>query len=86
VLRGDAGIGKSALLDDARTEASDMWVLASVGVESETHLPYAGLHQLLRPVLGAVDGFQILRRGLSVEHSGSIQARQTNGSSSRQVS
>src|SRR5690242_1273839 len=55
VLRGDAGIGKSALLDDARAEASDMAVLASVGVESETHVPYAGLHQLLRPLLGSVD-------------------------------
>jgi ATP/maltotriose-dependent transcriptional regulator MalT len=51
VIRGEAGVGKSALLDDAREQASDMQVLACAGVESETALPFAALHQLLRPVL-----------------------------------
>ena len=51
VLRGQAGIGKSALLEEARAGAADMQVLACHGVESETRLPYAALHQLLRPVL-----------------------------------
>jgi hypothetical protein len=50
---GDPGIGKSALLgavqDAAR--AAGFRVLSAVGVESEAQLPFAGLHQILRPVL-----------------------------------
>jgi DNA-binding CsgD family transcriptional regulator len=56
VLRGQAGAGKSALLQDAVEQASDMQVLEARGVESEAELAFAGLHQLLRPVLGRVDG------------------------------
>jgi predicted ATPase len=55
VLRGQAGIGKSALLESARDLAPDMQVLACAGIESETRLPFAALHQLLRPVLGHLD-------------------------------
>jgi DNA-binding CsgD family transcriptional regulator len=51
VIRGEAGVGKSALLEDARERASDMRVLACAGVEAESALPFAALHQLLRPVL-----------------------------------
>ena len=51
VLRGPAGIGKSALLAQARAAAADMQVLACHGTESEARLPFAALHQLLRPVL-----------------------------------
>jgi DNA-binding CsgD family transcriptional regulator len=51
VLRGPAGIGKSALLEAARARAAGMRVLACHGTESEASLPYAALHQLLRPVL-----------------------------------
>jgi DNA-binding CsgD family transcriptional regulator len=53
VIRGDAGIGKSALLDAARRLASDrgMASLATAGVQSEANLAFAGLHQLLRPAL-----------------------------------
>jgi DNA-binding CsgD family transcriptional regulator len=56
VLRGQAGAGKSALLQDAVEQASDMQVLEARGVESEAELAFAGLHQLLRPVLSQVDG------------------------------
>ena len=52
VLRGEPGVGKSALLEDARERATDMRVLESRGVESEAELPFAALHQLVRPVLG----------------------------------
>jgi hypothetical protein len=55
VLRGEAGIGKTALLEDARDRATDMHVLRARGVESESELPFAGLHQLLRPALDHVD-------------------------------
>ena len=55
VLRGDPGIGKTALLAAASTAASSkgVSVLRTAGAQSETGLGFAGLHQLLRPVLGA---------------------------------
>jgi DNA-binding CsgD family transcriptional regulator len=54
VLRGEAGIGKSRLLSDIAQAARErgMSVLTTTGVQSEAHLPFAGLHQLLRPVRG----------------------------------
>jgi DNA-binding CsgD family transcriptional regulator len=55
VVRGEAGIGKSALLDHARAAAGDMRVLARTGVETESELPYAALHLLLRDVTGYAD-------------------------------
>lgn len=55
VLRGDPGVGKSALLRDARERAGDMQVLEARGVESESELPFAALHQLLRPALHHLD-------------------------------
>src|SRR5262249_11920150 len=57
VLIGDPGIGKSALLSAASEQArtSGFRVLAATGVQSEAQLPFAGLHQLLRPVLVSAD-------------------------------
>jgi AAA ATPase-like protein len=54
VLRGDPGIGKSRLLSDTVRAARErgMSVLTTAGVQSEAQLPFAGLHQLLRPVRG----------------------------------
>lgn len=53
VLRGEAGIGKSALLQHARDAAAALGigVESSVGVESETQFAFAGLHQLCAPLL-----------------------------------
>src|SRR5512132_745594 len=51
VLLGEPGIGKSALLDHAAGRADGMRVLRCVGLEAESELAFAGLHQLLRPVL-----------------------------------
>jgi DNA-binding CsgD family transcriptional regulator len=61
VVRGEAGVGKSALLDHAAGRAEGMTVLRAAGVESEAELPFAALHQLLRPVLelaGRLPGHQ----------------------------
>jgi hypothetical protein len=55
VLRGEAGIGKTALLDYLVASASDLTVLRAVGVESEMELAYAGLHQLCAPLADQVD-------------------------------
>ena len=51
VVRGEPGIGKSALVDYARQRAAPMAVLPAAGVEAESDLAFAGLHGLLRPVL-----------------------------------
>ena len=55
VLRGEPGIGKTALLGYAECSAGDMTVLRCAGVEAEHEFPFAGLHQLLRPCLGLMD-------------------------------
>src|SRR5204862_1892693 len=50
--RGQAGIGKTALLGAARGRASDMTVLAVRGLEAEAELPFAALRDLVEPLLG----------------------------------
>ncbi len=55
VIRGEAGIGKSALLEYAAERAGAATVLRARGIESEVELAFAGLHELLRPVLGELD-------------------------------
>lgn len=57
VVVGEAGIGKSALLQDATTNAAaaGMRVLQAAGVEAEREVPFGGLLQLLRPVLDHLD-------------------------------
>src|SRR6516165_7431258 len=52
VVRGEAGIGKSTLLGYAKQRAAPMRVLSAGGVQAESDLAFAGLHELLRPVLG----------------------------------
>jgi DNA-binding CsgD family transcriptional regulator len=58
VVRGEPGVGKTALLAAARALASarGVRVLMCAGVLVESDLPYSGLHQLLRPVLAAAGG------------------------------
>jgi DNA-binding CsgD family transcriptional regulator len=55
VLSGEAGIGKSALLEWAGKSAPDMTILRAVGVQSQTELPFAGLHQFCAPLLDLLD-------------------------------
>lgn len=64
VVRGEAGIGKSALLAEASRRARDsgMQVLSTTGVQSEAHLTFAGLHQLLQPLLVRIDELPVPHR------------------------
>jgi DNA-binding CsgD family transcriptional regulator len=55
VLRGEAGVGKSTLLEHALAEADGFTVLRGVGVESESQLAYAALHQILRPAFDRIE-------------------------------
>jgi len=55
VLRGGAGIGKTALLEYLIAAAPDLMVVRAVRVESEMELAYAGLHQLCGPLLGRLE-------------------------------
>ena len=55
VVRGEAGIGKSGLLQYAAHQALDMTVLAARGIEGEAELAFSGLFELLRPILPALD-------------------------------
>jgi DNA-binding CsgD family transcriptional regulator len=56
VLRGEAGVGKTELLDWAAGQADDMQVARVAGVQAEMGMGFAGLHQLLTPFLGGLDG------------------------------
>ena len=51
LIRGEAGIGKTALLDHVRAAASGFRVLDTVGIESEAEFTFAGLHRLCAPLL-----------------------------------
>ena len=55
VVRGEAGIGKSALLAYLAGAASDLTVVRAVGVESEMELAFASLHQLCAPMLDRLE-------------------------------
>jgi DNA-binding CsgD family transcriptional regulator/tetratricopeptide (TPR) repeat protein len=56
VVRGEAGVGKSALLDYLVKNASGCRVARAIGVEYEMEIAYAGLHQLCAPMLGLREG------------------------------
>ena len=55
VLRGDAGIGKTVLLEWAAGQAVDMQLARVAGIQAEMGLGFAGLHQLLVPFLAGLD-------------------------------
>ena len=55
VIRGEPGIGKTALLEYAAQQAGSMRLLAARGVEFEADVPFAGLSELLQPALGLLD-------------------------------
>src|SRR4051812_10582740 len=55
VIRGEAGIGKTALLRYTARHASGFRVAQVTGAEAEMELPYAGIHQLCAPLLDRLD-------------------------------
>ena len=76
VIRGEPGIGKSALLEDAVAAADGMTVLRARGVESESELSFAGLADLLAPV---VDQLDALPRAAARRARGRARARAAGG-------
>ena len=55
VLRGEPGVGKTALLDYMVEHASDCRIARAAGVQAEMELAFAALHQLLAPMLDRLD-------------------------------
>ena len=55
VVRGEAGVGKTALLDDMAGEAAGCRVVRAAGVQSEMQFAFAGLHHLLLPVMNHLE-------------------------------
>ena len=62
VLRGESGVGKTALLDYLLDRASDVHVAHIAGTELEMELAYAGLHQLCGPMLHHLEKLPIPQR------------------------
>jgi DNA-binding CsgD family transcriptional regulator len=74
LVRGEPGIGKSALLEYTAEAGGDMRLLSARGVESETEIAYAGLYELVRPLLERVDDLpepqsEALASALALRHS-----------------
>ena len=66
IVVGGPGVGKTALLDDTREAAQDMTRLTAAGAESESELPFASLHELIRPLLPLLSEIpQAQRRAVS---------------------
>jgi DNA-binding CsgD family transcriptional regulator len=62
VLRGEPGVGKTALLDELAGLAQDCRVVRVAGVQSEIELAFAGLHQLLAPMLDQLEQLPVPQR------------------------
>src|ERR1700733_12561395 len=75
VVRGDPGIGKTALVSQVTARADGFQVIRATGIEEESELPFAGLHLLLRPVLDRVSALpdvqaEALRGALGLAKAG----------------
>jgi DNA-binding CsgD family transcriptional regulator len=75
VLRGDPGIGKTALAGHLIGRADGFRVIRGAGIEEESELPFAGLHLLLRPALDRIDALpgvqaEALRGALGLAKAG----------------
>lgn len=83
VVRGEAGVGKSALLGEAVRSTSGMCVLRACGFESESDLPFGTLVQLLRPVEALLDAIparlaEVLKAALALGPTVPVAPLQTS--------
>ncbi len=78
VIRGEAGIGKSALVEYAATAAAGMRVVRGVGVESEAELAFGALHLLLYPYLDRLGGLPGPQEAALRAAFGQIEAPEAN--------
>jgi DNA-binding CsgD family transcriptional regulator len=62
VVRGEPGVGKTALLDELAGQAQGCRVVRAAGVQSEMEFAFAGLHQLLAPMLNWVERLPVPQR------------------------
>src|SRR5690348_5236490 len=62
VVRGEAGVGKTALLEYVAERASGCRIVRVAGVESEMELAFAALHQICAPMLAGLDGLPAPQR------------------------
>jgi DNA-binding CsgD family transcriptional regulator len=62
VVRGEPGVGKTALLDYVSSRAAGCRVARAVGVQSEMELAFAGLHQLCAPMLDHLEALPVPQR------------------------
>src|SRR6202790_3723534 len=62
VIRGEPGVGKTALLDYVAEHASDCLVARAAGVQSEMELAFAGVHQLCAPIVDHLDRLPVPQR------------------------
>jgi len=78
VVLGEPGIGKSSLLGAAADagRAASLQILLTAGIEAEAQLPFAGLHQLLWPVLGAAGELPAAQRRALAAAFGTEDGRQ----------
>ena len=84
VLRGEAGIGKTALLDYLIASAPDATVVRAVGVQSDMELAFASLHQLCGPLLDRLEGLPAPQRQ-AMEIVFGLDRRRSPGSVPRRV-
>src|SRR3982751_3822680 len=84
VLRGEAGIGKTALLEYLIASAPDATIVRAVGVQSDMELPYAALHQLCGPLLDRLEALPAPQRR-AMEIAFGVTARRSAGSVPRRI-
>lgn len=78
VIRGDAGVGKTALLDYAIARAEDFSVVRLTGVESEQELGYSALHRLVAPAMEQVESLPEPQRAALSGALGVVPGRPTS--------
>ena len=79
VIRGEAGIGKTALIDYAVGAAGDFLIVRFTGVESERELGFAALHRLLTPILHQIERLPAPQRDALSSALGLVAGPPANG-------